>query len=171
MIPERTSIQKRSPGAHNRSRYGHWEVDAIVSPKGKRGYLSVLQERKTRFVRIFKCQSMSCTEHVQKHRQVVAGFKVLSMTFDNGIENKHHQELGIPTFFCDPYASWQKGGVENVNKLIRRYIPKGTDISKVSVGYIRWVEERINAKPRKILHYKTAYEAAVEGGILKGCPN
>jgi IS30 family transposase len=59
------------------------------------------------------------------------------MTFDNGIENKYHQELKVPTFFCDPYSSWQKGGVENVNN-----------------------------KPRKILKYKTAYEMAMEHGII-----
>lgn len=171
MIPERVSMWKRSHGATNRTRYGHWEVDAVVSPKGKRGYLSVVQERKTRFVKIFKCHSMSSREHVKKHHCVVSQYKVLSMTFDNGIENKNHQELSVPTFFCDPYSSWQKGGVENVNKMIRRYIPKGTEIEQLPVAYVQWVEDRLNRKPRKILNYKTAYEAAVEHGILKECPN
>ena len=167
IIPNRISIWQRFSGATNRTRYGHWEVDAVVSPRGKSGYLSVIQERKTKLVKIFKCSSMSCFEHVKKHKEVVLNFKVLSMTFDNGIENKHHQKLGIPTFFCDPYSSWQKGGVENVNKMIRRYIPKGTDISKLPVGYIQWVENKINNKPRKILHYKTALEMAEESGIIK----
>jgi IS30 family transposase len=80
-------------------------VDAVVSPRGKRGYLSVIQERKTKLVKIFKCHSMSCTEHIKKHKKVLDNFKVLSMTFDNGIENKYHQELKVPTFFCDPYSS------------------------------------------------------------------
>ena len=173
MIPNRTSIWERPRGAMRRTRYGHWEVDAIVSPRGKRGSLCVAQERATRFVRIFKCDSLRTREHVQKHRAVTTQCNVLSMTFDNGIENTRHQELGVPTFFCDPYASWQKGGVENVDKLIRRYIPKGTEIARVLVAYIQWMEERINSKPRKILNYKTAYEAAVEHGILKSeeCPN
>lgn len=166
MIPDRIPLTHRFLGATNRTRYGHWEVDAIVSPCGMRGYLSVVQERKTKFVKIFKCNSMSCTEHVKKHKKVLSDFKVLSMTFDNGIENKHHRKLGIPTFFCDPYSSWQKGGVENVNKMIRKYIPKNTDISKLPVEYIRWIEEKINNKPRKILQYKTAYEMASEHGII-----
>ena len=169
IIPNRISIWQRNKGATNRTRYGHWEIDAIVSPRGKNGYLSVIQERKTKLVKIFKCNSMSCTEHVRKHKKVISSFKVLSMTFDNGIENRHHQELnelGVSTFFCDPYSSWQKGGVENVNKMIRRYIPKETDISKLPVEYIAWVEDRINNKPRKILKYKTAYEMASEHGII-----
>jgi len=167
MIPHRISIWKRFSGATNRTRYGHWEVDAIVSPRGKKGYLSVAQERKTKLVKIFKCSTMSPKEHIKKHQKVVSNFKVLSMTFDNGIENKNHERLGIPTFFCDPYSSWQKGGVENLNKMIRRYIPKGTDISKLPVEYIKWVENRINNKPRKILDYKTAYEMAEKHGIIK----
>lgn len=166
MITNRISVWQRHKGATNRTRYGHWEVDAVVSPRGKSGYLSVIQERKTKIVKIFKCSSMSCTEHVRKHAKVIYDFKVLSMTFDNGIENKHHQKLGVPTFFCDPYSSWQKGGVENVNKMIRKYIPKRTDISKLPVEYIQWVEDRINSKPRKILNYKTALEMAEESGII-----
>src|SRR3989344_5352873 len=46
--------------------------------------------------------------------------KILSLTYDNGIENKWHKKLKIPSYFCDPYSSWQKGGVENANKMIRR---------------------------------------------------
>lgn len=167
MIPNRVSIWNRFKGATNRTRYGHWEVDAVVSPKGKRGYLSVIQERKTKLVKIFKCNSMSPKEHIKKHKKVVSDFKVLSMTFDNGIENKYHEELNIPTFFCDPYSSWQKGGVENANKMIRKYIPKWTDISKIPVEYIKWVEYIINSKPRKLLNYKTALEMAEESGIIK----
>ena len=63
---------------------------------------------------------MSCFEHVKKHKKVVSNFKVLSMTFDNGIDNKQHQELnklGIPAFFCDPYLSWQKGGIETAYEM------------------------------------------------------
>lgn len=166
MIPERVSVWKRSKAVNKRTTYGHWEADAIVSPVGKGGYLTVIQERKTRLVKIFKCSTMSCFEHVKKHQKVVDNFKVLSMTFDNGIENKYHKKLGIPTFFCDPYSSWQKGGVENVNKMIRTYIPKGSDISQFSVEYIKWIEDRINNKPRKILKYKTAYEVAEKCGII-----
>jgi IS30 family transposase len=167
MIPDRTSIWERPSVIDNLTRYGHWEVDAIVSPRGKNGYLAVAYERKGKLVKIFKCSSMSSFEHHLKHQKIVNNFKTLSMTFDNGIENKEHSKLGIPTYFCDPYSSWQKGGVENVNKMIRRYISKGTDISKLSKSFIQKVEDLINNKARKSLNYKTALEVAVRNGIIK----
>jgi IS30 family transposase len=110
---------------------------------------------------------MSDVEHAQAHKKVVDSHKVLSMTFDNGIENKKHQSLGVPTFFCDPYSSWQKGGVENVNKMIRRFVPKGTNLSSLSIEYIQWVEDTINNKPRKSLGYRSALEVATKAGIIK----
>ena len=166
MIPHRTSITKRSVGNENRSRYGHWEEDTVVSGRNGSGALAVMIERKTRLIRIRKLKSMKPSEHVATLQSVVSPLKVLSMTFDNGIENKRHHELSIPTFFCDPYSSWQKGSVENVNKMIRQYISKGSDISKFSEEYIQWVENRINKKPRKILGYKSAEESAIMGGVI-----
>ena len=73
---------------------------------------------------------------------------------DNGLENRYHYQLGMQTYFCDPYASWQKGGVENVNGLIRRYIPKGADISQYSDEYVKMIEDILNHRPRKSLGYK-----------------
>jgi len=91
---------------------------------------------------------------------------VKSVSFDNGIENKNHKELGCPSFFCDPYSSWQKGGVENGNKMIRRYLPKKTILSEISQDRIDHIVSIINNKPRKILGYKTALEVARQGGVL-----
>lgn len=124
-------------------------------------------ERKAKLLRMKKLKSMKPSEHVVVLKGIMSPLKVLSMTFDNGIENKNHTDLGIPTFFCDPYSSWQKGSVENVNKMIRQYIPKGTDISQLSDEYIEWIENRINKKPRKVLGYRTAEEVAILGGVLK----
>lgn len=169
MIPERIGITERSVGATERSRYGHWEEDTIVSGKRGSGALAVMVERKTRLIRIRKLSSMKASEHVAILKKVIQPLKVLSITFDNGVENKHHMKLGIPTYFCDPYSSWQKGSVENVNKMIRQYIPKGSDISEFSDAYVAWVENRINKKPRRVLGYMTAEESAILGGIiLKG---
>jgi IS30 family transposase len=80
----------------------------------------------------------------------------------------------VPTYFCDPYSSWQKGAVENVNKMIRRYVPKGTDVRTVSQEYLDFVAERINEKPRAILGFRSAYEVDAAGrASLKRleCPN
>ena len=77
------------------------------------------------------------------------------------------QILGVPVYFCHPYHSWEKGGVENTNKLIRRYVPKGTDISKMSEAYILMIETKLNTRPRKCLRFKTPGEVMQENNQLK----
>jgi len=167
MIPDRVSIKERSSTVNDRTESGHWEQDTVVSRAGCKGGLSVGIERTTRFVTATKVMSMSTFEHmaVIKHQQAL--FNILSITFDNGIENKAHMTLGIYTFFCDAYSSWQKGGVENVNKMLRRYFPKGTAFRTVSQRRVDAAVLLINNKPRKILGYKTATEVAVACGIFK----
>lgn len=167
MIPDRVSIHQRFLGADHRSRYGHWEYDTIVSRKGCTGGVSVGVERKSRFVVATLVKSMSTLEHMEVIQVHVSAYKTLSSTFDNGIENKAHQSLRIPTFFCDSYSSWQKGSVENVNKMIRRYVPKGTNFREISQRLIDHAVFLINNKPRKILGYKKALEVARTCGIIK----
>lgn len=176
MIPERTSLDNRFLGANNRTRFGHWEKDAIVSRRRNTSSLAVAQERKSRLIIARMTKTMSPVEHTETTKTMFNGLMVKSVSFDNGIENKNHKELGLPTFFCDPYSSWQKGGVENANKMIRRYIPKGTNLSEVSQDYLDHIVSIINNKPRKILGYKTALEVARQGGVLLEsnhckCPN
>jgi IS30 family transposase len=167
MIPERVGIEERSLGAYNRTRYGHWENDTIVSRKGCSGGLSVGLERKTRLVVATKVKSMSTTEHMEAIQKQIQRYKTLSITFDNGIENKQHKTLGVPTFFCKPYSSWQKGGVENANKMLRHFFPKGTNFRKISQKQVDEAVHFINNKPRKILGYKTALAVASACGMIK----
>ncbi len=167
MIPERVSIDERFRGANNRTRYGHWEDDTIVSRKGCRGGLSVGCERKSRLIVATKVISMSTTEHMDAIQKQISSYKTLSITFDNGIENKQHKLLGVPTFFCKPYSSWQKGGVENANKMLRRYFPKGTNFRTISQKKVDYAVSIINNKPRKILRYKTALEVSRACGMMK----
>ena len=166
MIPNRVDITRRFRGADHRTRYGHWEDDTVVGRKGTRGGLKVGYERKARLVVAQKARSMSPEEHVGIERAMFANLKTLSITRDNGIENKRHEALGIPSFFCRPYASWQKGGVENANKMIRRYFPKGTNFADVSQREVDRVVSIINRKPRKILGYRSALEVAQKAGII-----
>jgi transposase, IS30 family len=166
MIPNRVDITRRFRGAGNRTRYGHWEDDTVVGRKGTAGGLKVGYERKARLVIARKVRSMSPDEHARIERAMFRNVKTLSITRDNGIENKRHEALGIPSFFCRPYASWQKGGVENANKMIRRYFPKGTNFSHVSQRDIDHVVSIINRKPRKILGYRSAFEVARDAGII-----
>lgn len=167
MIPERVSIAKRFLGANNRTRYGHWEGDTIVSHKGCSGGLSVGCERKGRLVTAAKVKSMSTFEHMETIKMQTEKYKTLSLTFDNGIENKNHKSLGLPTFFCEPYSSWQKGSVENANKMLRRYFPKWTNFRTISQKKVDEAVSFINNKPRRILGYKTALEVARGCGMMK----
>ena len=170
LIPYRIGIEMRPSYINDLSKFGHWEGDTIVSGKKTRSKfaLVVLYERKTKLVRIRRINSLKPTVFNSAVLDIVRENQVNSLTLDNGIENQYHYKLGIDTYFCDPYASWQKGGVENVNKMIRYFIPKGCDISLFSEKYIKIVEDILNNKPRKILCYKTALEQFYfEVGVIK----
>lgn len=167
MIPNRTGIERRFAGATNRSRYGHLERDSIVGRKGTPGGVAVHQDRKSRLVIGRKVESMRPSEHAAATRYVTNRVRTKSATTDNGLENKNHHEWGVPTFFCDPYASWQKGGVENANKMLRRFFPKGTDFSRVSQKRIDRACAIINNKPRSILGYRSSLEIALKTKLIK----
>ena len=82
-----------------------------------------------------------------------------STTLDNGKEFTKHKKIGITTYFADPYSSWQRGTNENTNGLIRRYLPKKTDFSKVTQKELDDIIWEINNRPRKCLGYYTPREA------------
>jgi IS30 family transposase len=166
MIPNRVSIEERPLGATNRSRYGHCEADTVVSGRGTRGGVSVVQERKSRLYQARKVSSMSSGEHWRAQKAMAEEVRAKSMTEDNGIENREHEKLGVPSFFCDPYSSWQKGGIENGNKMFRRYFRKGTDFAEVSQEQIDRAVFLINSKPRRILGFVSSLELALSAGII-----
>ena len=89
-----------------------------------------------------------------------------SITFDNGKEGMLHGNLRrsfhLETYFCDPYASYQKGGVEHVNRLIRRFLPRNTDMAHITQADIYAIQERINSTPRRSLGYKTPKEVLAD---------
>lgn len=166
LIPNRIDISRRFRGADTRSRYGHWEKDAVVSRNGISASLAVAAERKSRLLGARKVRNMSPVLHELATRKILEEKKTLSITRDNGIENTHHEETSVPSFFCEPYSSWQKGSVENANKLIRIFFPKGTDFRFVTQKEVNKAIDMINEKPRKILGYRTAYEVALAAGII-----
>lgn len=167
LIPNRVDISRRFMGADTRNRYGHWEKDAVVSKHGISASLAVAIERKSRLVVARRVRNMSPVLHEIATRKMLDEKKALSITRDNGIENTHHQDSPIPSFFCKPYSSWQKGGIENMNKLIRRFFPKGTDFRFVTQEEVNRAVTVINEKPRRILGYRTAFEVAHAAGIIK----
>ncbi len=167
-IPERVSIHTRPEGINERKEFGHWETDSMVFSK-QRERLSVQYERKARYVAIHRLSNGTAEateEALQDSIQSLPQDLWKTLTFDNGGEGANHSNLreqyGIQTYFCDPYASWQKGGVENTNRIIRRYLPRNTDMSKITQQDIYDIQERINNTPRKILGYKTPKEVMAE---------
>ena len=163
-LKDRVFIDKRPQAANTRAQYGHWESDFIVSGKAYgNSSLLVLHERVSRYTLIRKLTARTAQnveDVLAKAIQQLGPFK--SLTLDNDIAFRRHQKLSqllkAPVYFCQPYHSWEKGGVENVNRLIRRYVPKGCDISRYSHDEVAEIEHRINGKPRKILGYKMARE-------------
>lgn len=169
IIPNRTGILHRSNAVNERKRFGHFEGDTIVSGKRHRSKvsLSVLYERKGRYVRLRKIPNLKPNTNADAIVLMSASFnRFKSLTLDNGIENAHHEQLPFDVFFCDPYASWQKGGVEQTNGLIRRFIPKGADIAHYSDEYIARIEYFLNHTPRKCLNFKTPYEIMSQNNLL-----
>lgn len=167
-IPAKISIHERPVGINERKAVGHFESDSMVG-KGRKQGLSVQYERTIQLVRVSKIQGFNAPETkdalVRTIETLPDGF-TKSFTFDNGTEGaKHHEiknEYNVQTFFCDTYAAWQKGGVENVNGLIRQYFPKSTRFEEVSDEQVRTVQERLNNRPRKRLNYQTPNELLTE---------
>lgn len=167
----RIFIDERSKSVNAREYFGDWEGDFIVSGKGSRAALLVLHERKSRYIIIRKVKHKK-TQEVED--TLIDMIKPLtnfrSLTLDNDVSFVHHQkiskELGVPLFFCHPYASWEKGGVENSNLYLRRWIPKGANIAKWSNEEIREIELWMNSLPRKVLGYSTPQEVMVRNKQL-----
>lgn len=163
-IVDRVSISQRPSDINNRKSIGHWEADSIESGQSN-SIINVLLERKSRIVRLTKLPSKHA---ILTHKAIVARLEKLpktsrkSITYDNGTENSAHtmtnNALGIKSYFCEPYHSWEKGAVENINGLIRRYIPKKTDLAKIGVDRLLQIEDALNNRPRKCLNYKTPNE-------------
>lgn len=172
MIPNRTPISERPMAAQDRVESGHCEYDSVVSSKrsGSTYALAVVQERATRLVRAKLVPNLKPESYAVTILELTKDIAVRTMTTDNGIENRHHaaitKKTGAPVFFTDPYSSWQKGGVENANRMLRRYFPKGTDFSTITQTDVVTALKRINNKPRKILGYKSSLQVAKEKGLL-----
>jgi len=169
MIPDRIGIEERPKEVSSRSTFGHLEADTIVSGKRHKTAtsLAVMQERKSRYLSARKIPNLSPKTFTKSIKSMSKKLtKKESITLDNGIENRDHKSLPMPAFFCDPYASWQKGGVENGNKMIRWFIPKGSNIDNYSDQYVSHIIGILNRKPRKSLDYKTPIEVLEENNLL-----
>lgn len=171
IINGRTFIGDRPKSVANRRFFGDWEADFIVSGKRGSGALLVLVEQKSRYVVIVKLMDRKvATINFVLDQLIGAQLYVRSVTIDNDVCFRHHEEMSrilkAPVFFCHPYHSWEKGAVEKINQLIRRFIPKGTNIAKVSEKKVVWIEKILNSRPLKCLGFYTPAEVAARSPKL-----
>ena len=176
------TIEDRPKDVTNRTEFGHWEMDTVVSGQGKsKTCLLVLSERKTReelIIRIKNREAETVLQEINKLEQEYGYLKFRNtfktITCDNGLEFAKYAEIeksclvvGNRTqiYFCHPYCSGERGTNENTNKLIRKYIPKGCDISQYDDDYIKQVEYLINNYPRKLLGGLSSYQYKQKLGI------
>ena len=153
-IPNRTSISERPKEADGK-RFGDFEMDTIVG-RGNHGAIVTLIERSTNmlFMRKLK-RGKNAKELARAVIHLLSPFKghIKSITTDNGTEFACHEtiskSLGVKIYFADPYSSWQKGGIENANGLIRQYVPKSLTFESVSQQQITKYSKKINMRPRK----------------------
>lgn len=161
-IKNRVSIHER-PQEANGKRFGDWEMDLIVDKDGNA--ILTMIERSTNYLMMQKLKEGKKALPLAKAvRRLLLPYKakLLTITTDNGSEFAAHEwitaQLGVQVYFTDSYSSWQKGAVENANKLIRQYIPKGTDLSSITDGFIMKVQKKINTRPREKLKFSTPKE-------------
>lgn len=173
MIPNRISIAKRPRGAANKTRYGHFETDTARSPKhipNNEG-IALSAERISKLLvgeKISNASPRAMTEAMRRMQEKAA---MKSSTLDNGIENKHHEQWSVPTFFADPHSPWQKPVIENSIGLLRRwFFKKGTDWALVSEKEFQDALTVLNGKYRKSLKYQNALEVARAHRIIKKLP-
>lgn len=162
--PSGHSIEFR-PDIFDRSEFGHWELDSIVGKSsGQHESVLSLLERKTRVLILVSTLSKTAESTVSalKFVRLKYGDIFKTVTCDNGSEfadsNGIESALSTSLYYCHPYSSSERGSNENINRLVRRYFPKGHSLSKVSQSDCDFVSDRINSLPRKILGYQTAHE-------------
>lgn len=172
-LKDRVFIDQRPASIGRRWFFWDWEADFIVSGKDGSGALLVLIERKSRYVLIFKLIDRK-VETINAVLKMVFGSGQLiceSLTLDNDVVFRHHRQMsviiGAPIFFCHPYHSWEKGSVEKINQLIRRFVKKGSDIARVSEEKIQWIQDILNHKPLKCLGFQTPIELLQKSSHLK----
>ena len=164
-VPNALSIDLRPKIINRRKVPGHWETDNVEGIRPAKPALSVSVERMIRVVlmtRLINQTAVVKTQALKKRFRSLPEELRLSITQDNGKENYGHEEtrqaLGTEMYFCHAYHSWEKGSVENRNRVIRRFFPKGTDFTEVSEEEVARVEYIINSMPMKCLGFATPYE-------------
>lgn len=172
-VKARSSIHDRPSEVERRETFGHWESDLLMFGDKKRNLL-VLQERKSRYAFL----SLQPGKHARPIAEAQTRFLASlpegirqTLTLDNGTEfaatHQVEQQTGIRAYYCDNAKPWQKGGVENLNGRLRRYLPRQMDVSRISSSEIELLQTIINSTPRKCLGFRTPAEVFNQALHLK----
>lgn len=167
-IADLVPLSERPPEAESREVPGHWEGDFIKGARNASAIGTAI-ERTSRFTLLTQMNGCTATHALagftRRFTGVIPELRQ-SFTYDRGSEMARHLELteatGIPVFFCDPRSPWQRGSNENLNGLVRQFLPKGMDLSDVTPQRLAYIEAMLNDRPRKILGFKTPREVYSE---------
>ena len=161
-IPNRVSIHERPKYINSRSECGHFEADLMFNSGSMSSNVLTVVERKSRFLLMKKNESKKTDIVIRGLETKLSGFNVRSVTYDNGSEFSQHSKLnekhGTNSYFCDPGSPWQKGSVENMNKLLRRFIPFNLAYHEITQPMLDRIAGIMNNIPRKCLNFKTPHE-------------
>jgi IS30 family transposase len=168
-IPGRIGIEDRPEIVAAKKRIGDWEAD-LVGGAHHRGFLVTLVERKSKFTFIGHVAKKTAEAVGAEVVRLLAGVKnwVHTITYDNGREFSGHRDINAAlecaSYFAAPYRSWERGLNENTNGLIRQYLPKKADLRRIDPDHIRFVQDRLNRRPRKTLDFRKPEEVFLRAG-------
>lgn len=161
-IPDRVPLEARPDNANTRSELGHLEGDLVFHSGSQSSNILTVIDRKSRMVVLIKNDSKKTNVVMESVTQAAHELNAKTITFDNGTEFVGHKKLteqcGIKTFFCRAGAPWEKGSVENMNKMIRRFLPFKLQAQTITQEKVNTVAEILNNTPRAILGFKTPRE-------------
>ena len=174
-IKRRTPIGQRTSSADDRRSPGHWEADFMLFAAYGQNIL-VAHERTTRVTLIARTSNRKAAPTADALAGLIGPWPAqmrTTLTVDNGTEfAEHHRlidQLGIATYFCDPHAPWQKGGIENAIGRLRRYLPRRTNLDAITTDQLVAIASRYNNTPRKCLDFKTPVEACSDQPLHFEC--
>jgi IS30 family transposase len=172
-IKDRRAIATREPEALDRSNVGHWEADLLSFAPYQ--HLLTLHERSSRLLIAGRTPDKNADRIAKLLLQwlsILPGELRKTLAFDNGTEFARHfliNEIGTKTYFCDPHAPWQKGGIENAHGRLRRFLPRRLNLNELPRNHIPNVLAAYNATPRKCLDFRTPAEVFMERVLQFKC--
>ncbi len=168
VVTNMTSIHLRPPEVAARIVPGHWEGD-LIKGAFNRSSVGTLVERISRYTMLVKLDGNTAEDVLDGFKRRLKSLPESlrkTLTYDQGCEMACHQQLSaalnIDIYFCDPHSPWQRGSNENANGLVREFLPKGMDLSKVTHQQLAAIEHMLNNRPRKILNYFSPQEVFSE---------